>query len=36
MSKTGVNKEDLPFDPSEFLNFELPYDPAMESWGSGQ
>jgi arylsulfatase len=29
------NPEDLPFDPKEFLEYELPYDPAMEQWGSG-
>jgi len=32
-----INAEDLPFDPAEFLENELlPYDPAMESWGSGE
>ncbi|MCK4562879.1 MAG: hypothetical protein KAT78_08235, partial [Flavobacteriaceae bacterium] len=28
------NPEDLPFDPMEFLNYELPYDPTMEKWGT--
>ncbi len=32
-----INVDDLPFDPAEFLENELlPYDPAMESWGSGE
>ncbi len=31
-----INPKDLPFDPKEFLNHELPYDPAMEQWGSGR
>ena len=34
-SKPRVNKDDLLFDPNEFLKFELPYNPAMENWGSG-
>jgi arylsulfatase len=29
------NEKDLPFDPMEFLDYELPYDPSMENWGSG-
>jgi arylsulfatase len=29
-----VNAKDLPFDPKEFLDFNLPYDASMESWGS--
>ena len=30
-----IKAEDLPFDPKEFLKYELPYDPAMENWGAG-
>jgi arylsulfatase len=30
-----IKAEDLPFDPKEFLDYELPYDPAMENWGGG-
>ena len=30
----GLSSDDLPFDPMEFLDYELPYDPAMEQWGS--
>jgi len=30
-----VDKKDLPFEADEFLEFELPYNPAMENWGSG-
>ncbi|MDX2493647.1 MAG: sulfatase-like hydrolase/transferase [Desulfuromusa sp.] len=30
------NPKDLPFDPKEFLDYELPYDPSMENWGSSQ
>ncbi len=30
-----INPADLPFDPKEFLKYELPYDPAMENWGAG-
>jgi len=30
------NADDLPFDPLEFLQYELPYDPTMEQWGSGK
>ena len=28
------NPEDVPFDPLEFLDFEIPYNPAMENWGT--
>ena len=31
-----MNVEDLPFDPKDLLKYELPYDPAMEFWGSGR
>ncbi len=31
-----INPADLPFDPKEFLQYELPYDPAMENWGAGR
>ncbi len=34
-SEFRIDPKDLPFDPKEFLKYELPYDPAMESWGSG-
>jgi len=30
------NPDDLPFDPMEFLEYELPYDPSMEQWGAGE
>ncbi len=30
-----INPEDLPFDPKEFLQSELPYDATMENWGAG-
>ena len=30
-----INPKDLPFDPKEFLKYDLPYDPAMENWGAG-
>jgi arylsulfatase A-like enzyme len=30
-----IDAKDLPFDPAEFLDYELPYDPAMEKWGAG-
>ena len=30
------NPKDLPFDPKEFLDYELPYDATMEAWGSGR
>lgn len=29
-----VKAKDLPFDPKEFLDFEMPYDVTMENWGS--
>jgi hypothetical protein len=29
-----VKAKDLPFDPKEFLDFEMPYDASMENWGS--
>jgi len=35
-SQPRVDSKDLPFDPNEFLEFELPYDPSMEKWGSGK
>ena len=35
-SEFRINPKDLPFDPMEFLNYELPYDPTMENWGSGR
>lgn len=31
-----INPADLPFDLKEFLQYELPYDPAMENWGAGR
>ena len=31
-----INKKDLPFDPHEVINFEMPYDASMEKWGSGE
>ena len=31
-----INPDDLPFDAKEFLDYELPYDPSMEKWGSGR
>ena len=34
--KFRINEKDLPFDPKEFLKYELPYDPAMENWGTGR
>ncbi len=34
-SEFRIDVKDLPFDAKEFLNYQLPYDPAMESWGSG-
>ena len=34
-SQPRVNAKDLPFDPNEFLDFDFPYNPAMEQWGSG-
>jgi arylsulfatase len=30
------NPDDLPFDPKEFLNYDLPYDASMEYWGAGK
>ncbi len=30
-----IDPKDLPFDPKEFLKYELPYDPSMERWGAG-
>ena len=35
-NKPRVDAKDLPFDPKEFLEYGLPYDPAMEAWGSGR
>lgn len=29
-----IKAEDLPFDPKEFLKYDLPYDPSMENWGA--
>jgi arylsulfatase len=34
-SKPRMNLKDLPFDPRDFIDFEMPYDPGMEAWGSG-
>jgi arylsulfatase len=34
-SQFRIDPKDLPFDPMEFLNYDLPYDPSMENWGSG-
>ena len=31
-----VNAKDLPFDPKEFLDFDLPYDASMENWGASE
>ncbi|MEH6611648.1 MAG: sulfatase-like hydrolase/transferase [Halioglobus sp.] len=31
-----VNAKDLPFDPKEFLDFDIPYDASMEKWGSSE
>lgn len=33
-SEFRFKEGDLPFEPKEFLEYELPYDPAMESWGT--
>ncbi len=33
-SEFRFKANDLPFDPMEFLEYDLPYDPAMEQWGS--
>lgn len=30
-----MNAKDIPFDPKEFLEHEMPYDRSMEKWGSG-
>lgn len=35
-SEFRFNPDDLPFDPMEFLQYELPYDPTMEQWGAGR
>lgn len=34
-SQPRIDAKDLPFDPNEFLEFEIPYDPSMEQWGAG-
>lgn len=34
-SQFRIDLKDLPFDPTEFLKYDLPYDPSMENWGSG-
>jgi hypothetical protein len=34
-SMPRINAKDVPFDPTEFLEFEIPYDANMETWGSG-
>ncbi len=34
-SQFRIDPKDLPFDPVEFLKYDLPYDPSMENWGSG-
>ena len=31
-----INPADLPFDPKDVLEYEIPYDPSMENWGSGK
>ncbi|MBV1916177.1 MAG: sulfatase-like hydrolase/transferase [Pseudomonadales bacterium] len=33
-TKPRINAEDVPFDPTEFLDFEIPYNVNMENWGS--
>jgi len=33
-SEFRFDTKDLPFDPMEFLEYELPYDPTMETWGT--
>lgn len=33
-SQPRVDAKDLPFDPNEFLKFDFPYDPSLETWGS--
>jgi arylsulfatase A-like enzyme len=35
-SQPRINAEDLPFDPREFLDFDLPYDSSMEDWGADE
>jgi len=34
-SMPRIDAKDVPFDPTEFLEFEMPYDANMETWGSG-
>ncbi|RKZ45613.1 MAG: sulfatase, partial [Gammaproteobacteria bacterium] len=34
-SEFRIDPKDLPFDPMEFLEYELPYDRTMEHWGAG-
>jgi len=29
-----INPDDLPFDPKDVLEYEIPYDPSMENWGT--
>ena len=31
-----INPADLPFDPKDVLEYDIPYDPSMENWGSGR
>ncbi len=31
-----MNQDDIPFDVKGFLKHDAPYDPSMESWGSGE
>ena len=33
-SRPRINAKDVPFDPEEFLDFEIPDDANMENWGS--
>ncbi len=33
-SRPRINAKDVPFDPEEFLDFEIPYDASMENWGA--
>ena len=33
-SMPRVNAKDLPFNPEDFLDFDMPFDPGMEDWGS--
>jgi len=35
-SEFRIDPKDLPFDPMEFLEYELPYDRTMEHWGAGE